>query len=97
MELTTVQTVRIDTESTAGALRETTAQRSYASLGFFLSSVLHVSVPDEVTKALQGLGLRRLALVTAGTALWLTLHKVRLVDFTEHDAIRWLFPEVKRG
>jgi hypothetical protein len=92
---TQVATVQVDVQSRAASLREDTRQRSYQSLAFFLTSVLRVPVPEQVAEDLQRLGLRRLVMLVAGTALWCRLHKAKAVDHSKHDAIRWLFPEVR--
>lgn len=88
--------VKVDTESSVRTLRDDTRKRAYESLGFFLTSVLRTGVNDSVAYSLQGLGMKKLAALAAGLTCWLILHKVKVLDASAHDVVRWLFPEVKK-
>jgi hypothetical protein len=88
--------VQLAASSSASELREQTRERSKQSLGFFLVSVLGVPVSEETCDKLQHLGLRRLFLLAVGIALWCRLRGAKQpIAPADHEAVRWLFPEVK--
>lgn len=91
------QPLRLREQSTAAELRDDTRRRSIQSLHFFLGSVLKVpGVSEELAEELQRLGLRRLTMLVAGALLWCRLHRAKpTADPAKHEAVRWLFPEVK--
>ena|SRR5579859_1549017 len=97
MQVEVVTTVQLDTASKVEDLASDTRTRSHNSLAFFLSHVLKVNVPTELCVTLQRLNRKTLCQVVGGTALWLAIHKCKMTNFLDHDAVRWLFPEVKDG
>src|SRR5262245_49059873 len=86
---------RVDEQSSASQLHGDTRARAQKSLPFFLTRV--VGLPETVVAdGLHRLPTKSLTLFATAILFWCKLQKgCQVVNAADHDAVRWLFPEVR--